>query len=63
MSIIKRNKKIESNVIITTTTELYDPNKDYRQETIIVSYHEGYPWTRLFRKIFKLPTPYTIIIK
>ena len=48
---------------VTTRTEVYDPCKDYRQKTTIIVYHEGYPWTRLFRKIFKLPTPYTIIYK
>ena len=45
------------------TIENYDPNKDYSRQTKITVYHEGYPWTRLFRKIFKLPTPCTVIIK
>ena len=46
-------KRIEEETIITT--EKYDPNKDYRKETTIVTYSE-FIWTRLFRKIFNLPS-------
>ena len=57
------SNNINYQTTVTITTELYDPCKDYSSKTTVITYHEGYPWTRFFRRLFRIPTPYTIVEK